>query len=198
MLQKFLSGAIAEEWAHRYYQSHPPPPLLLDHSDLAKDLSDKSLAWLQGKPPLGYHELTPVLVRIHAESTSLLQSFSTQCKLPSSAIPHLGSDVDVSGMNPGAFTVDTAQQAIGIHYHRLRDSLGRTKKKELAAIHERRDKIDISIKRYHEMKAQYDNRVSASFAGAFVAFESVPDKVSPVVKGIMNGIKVCSPFLIFL
>ncbi|KAJ2931331.1 hypothetical protein H1R20_g5658, partial [Candolleomyces eurysporus] len=189
MLQKFLSGTVAEEWAHRYCRDHPPPPLLLDLSDLARDLSDKSLGWLQAKAPLGYHELTPALLRIHAESTSLLQSFSTQCKLPSSAIPNLGSDVDVSGMTPGAFTVDTAQQAIGPHYNRLRDSLGRTKKKELAAIAEKRDKIDISIKRYQEMKAQYDNRVSASFAGAFVAFQSVADKVSPVVKGIMNGIK---------
>ncbi|KAF5324890.1 hypothetical protein D9611_004580 [Ephemerocybe angulata] len=189
MVQKFLAGVIAEEWAHRYSLKNPSQPLLLDRLELAKELSDKSLSWLQGKPPPGYHELTPSLVRIHGEITAVLQQFSTLCKLPSSSIPNLGSDVDVSGTNPGSFTIESAQKVLATHYVRLRDSLGRTKKKELAIIAERREKIDVSIKRYLEMKAQSDNRVSASFAGAFVAFQSVPDKVSPVVKGIMNGIK---------
>jgi len=190
MLQKFLTGVIAEEWAHRYAKAHPPPPLLLTLSELAKELSEKSLQWLQAKPPLGYYELTPSLVRIHGETIGLLQSFSTQCKLPSSSIPYLGTEVDVSGLNPRAFTIESAQTAIGAQYTRLRDSLGRTRKKELAVMGEKRDKIEASVQRYLETKAQNDCRVSAAFAGAFVAFESVPDKVSPVVKGIMNGIKV--------
>lgn len=192
MLQKFLAGVIAEEWSYRYRQKHAPPPLLLEQSELAKELSEKSLLWLQGKPPQGYHELSPSLGRIHSEVTGILQSFSTMCKLPASSIPNIGPDIDVSGNNPGAFNIDSAQQILSSHYIRLRDSLGRTKKKELALIADRKHKVDISIKRFLEVKAQYDNRVSAAFAGAFVAFESVPDKVSPIVKGIMNGIKVHS------
>ena len=48
-----------------------------------------------------------------------------------------------------------------------------------------------NIERYGDVKAQYDVRVSAAFAAAFVALKATPDKVSPIVKGIMNGIKVC-------
>jgi TATA-binding protein-associated factor len=75
-------------------------------------------------------------------------------------------------------------------YTKLKDSLGRTKKRELSVMGEKRSNIVASIERYKEVKAQYDIRVSAAFAAAFVAFRRTPDKVSPVVKGIMNGIKV--------
>ncbi|TFK29824.1 hypothetical protein FA15DRAFT_690571 [Coprinopsis marcescibilis] len=189
MLQKLLSGIVAEEWAEKYSLENPSGPLLIESNDLAKELSDKTLAWLQATSPLGYHEMTPVLTRIHMDSIALLHSFHTDCKLPMSSIPNLGQDVDIAGTVQGAFTIDTARSAIGPHFNRLRDSLGRTKKKEVAILTERRDKIELSINRYSELKAQNDNRVSASFAAAFVALKSAPEKVSPVVKGVMNGVK---------
>jgi TATA-binding protein-associated factor len=34
--------------------------------------------------------------------------------------------------------------------------------------------------------------VCAAFAAAYVALKNTPDKVSPIVKGVMNGIKVRS------
>ena len=43
-----------------------------------------------------------------------------------------------------------------------------------------------------EVKAQYDVRVAAAFAAAFIALRGTPDKVSLIVKGIMNSIKVGS------
>ncbi|EFI28392.1 Mot1 [Coprinopsis cinerea okayama7 len=189
MLQKFLSGIIAEEWAEQYARENPSGPLLTEKNDMAKEISDKTLLWLQAKPPLGYHEMTPALTRIHMECAALLQAFHSDCKLPMSSIPNLGQEVDITGTAPGAFTIDTARVALGSHYTRLRDSLGRTKKKELAVLAERREKIEASITRYMELKAQNDNRVSASFAAAFVSLRTVPDKVSPIVKGIMNGVK---------
>ena len=107
------------------------------------------------------------------------------------AIPALGTEIDVTGTKPGCFTIDTAQQAVGEMFTKLKDSLGRTKKRELAIIKEKRLKVVTSIERYIEVKAQYDVRVAAAFAAAFVAFKSTPEKVSPIVKGIMNSIKVC-------
>lgn len=194
MIQKFLSGVIAEEWAENYAAEHPEGPLLTEKNELAKELSDKSLLWLQEKPPLGYHEMSPALTRIQMDCSSLLQSFHLECKLPMSSIPGIPQDCDITGTVPGAFTIDTARMAIGTYYNRLRDSLGRAKKKELAAISERRDKIEVSITRYAEIKVQNDNRVSAAFAAAFVSLRTVPDKVSPVVKGVMNGVKVGAKF----
>ncbi|KAF8969946.1 SNF2 superfamily chromatin remodeling protein [Flammula alnicola] len=192
MFQKFLTAIIAEEWARRYLELSrlkPPLPPLLEASTLAQELTSKTLAWLQGKPPPAYHEMAFALSRIHADCISLLQMFATDCKLPMSSIPFLGTEIDISGKIPGRFTIETAQNAVGTMYTRLKDSLGRTRKKELAIIAEKRSGIIASIERYNEVKSQHDIRVSASFAAAFVAFKSTPDKVSPVVKGIMNGIK---------
>jgi len=191
MLQKFLTAIISEEWAREHDANSPlSSPSLIEKSPLAQELSTKTLSWLQGNPPAAYHEMAFTLARIHTDSVALLQSFSTDCKLPISSIPFLGSEIDITGTKPRCFTVETAQTAVGTMYTRLKDSLGRTKKRELTVINEKRNKVVASIERYIEVKAQHDVRVSAAFAAAFVAFRSTPEKVSPVVKGIMNGIKV--------
>lgn len=189
MLQKFLAAVISEEWA-RQHDDVPTDRPLIEKSVLAKEISIKTLAWLQAKPPSAYHEMAFILGRIHVDCTSLLQSFATDCKLPLSSIPFLGTELDITGTKQGCFTIETAQAAVGPMYTRLKDSLGRTKKRELSAMAEKRSKIVTSIERYTDVKAQHDIRVSAAFAATFVAFKSTPDKVSPVVKGIMNGIKV--------
>ncbi|KAF7359286.1 TBP associated factor [Mycena sanguinolenta] len=188
MLQRFLTAVVSEEWAHEH-DAKPDAPPLIEKSVLAQTLSAKTLAWLQGPPPAAYHEMTLTLVRIHQDCIALLSAFSTDCKLPMSSIPFLGKEIDVTGTKPGCFTIEVAQNAVGPLYTRLQQSLGRTKKRELAVIAEKRTKIVASIERYVDVKAQHDIRVSAAFAAAFVAFRSTPDKVSPVVKGIMNGIK---------
>ena len=77
-------------------------------------------------------------------------------------------------------------------FNKLKDTLGRTKRKELAILKDKRAQIAVNIERYTEVKAQYDIRVSAAFAAAYVALKATPEKVSPIVKGIMNGIKVCA------
>ncbi|KAG6903183.1 hypothetical protein C0995_002726 [Termitomyces sp. Mi166 len=189
MLQKFLAAVIAEEWARQHDSTFSSTTPLIDEYELAKDISQKTLAWLQATPPPSYHEMAFSLSRIHVDCISLLQSFSVDCKLPLSSIPSLGSEIDTTGTRPGCFTIETAQNAIGPMYTRLKDSLGRTKKRELLVIAEKRSKVVASIDRYIEVKAQHDIRIAAAFASAFVAFKSTPDKVSPVVKGIMNGIK---------
>ena len=107
-----------------------------------------------------------------------------------SSVPFLGTEIEISGTRPGCFTIESAQTAVGSMYTRLKDSLGRTRKKELAVINEKCSLILSSIDHYNDLKMQHDIRVSASFTAAFVAFKSTPDKVSPVVKGIMNNIKV--------
>lgn len=191
MLQKFLSAIISEEWAREYEATSTISVTpLIEKSPLAQELSTKTLAWLQSNPPPAYHEMAFTLARIHNECHTLLVSFATDCKLPISSIPFLGTDVDITGTKPGCFTIETAEAAVGPMYSRLKDSLGRTKKKELAVINEKRLKVVSTIERYVEVKGKHDIRVSAAFAAAFVAFKSTPDKVSPVVKGIMNGIKV--------
>ncbi|KAF7985005.1 hypothetical protein HWV62_9992 [Athelia sp. TMB] len=190
MLQKFLAAIISEEWAREHDQNAPSgAPALIEQSPLAQEISRKTLAWLQASPPPAYHEMAFTLARIHGDCFSLLHLFVRDCKVAPSSLPQLGQEIDITGTNPGCFTIATAHEAVGPMFKKLKDSLGRTKKKELTAISEERLKVVSSIERYIEVKNQHDTRVSAAFAAAFVAFKSTPDKVSPVVKGIMNGIK---------
>lgn len=192
MLQKFLAAVVTEEWAREHDARTTEDTPLLDKSSLAKDLSVKTLQFLQNDPPPAYHEMMHTLARLHAECYNLLQAFSHDCKLPISHIPNLGLEIDIMGTRPDCFTISTAQSAVGEMFDKLKDALGRTKKKELAIIKEKRSHVVANIERYLEVKVQYDIRVSAAFAAAFVALKATPDKVSPIVKGIMNGIKVGS------
>lgn len=191
MLQKFLAAIISEEWAREHDEIAPnASPPLVESSPLAQEISKKTLSWLQANPPAAYHEMAFTLARIHADCFALLHSFVQDCKLPVSSVPNLGIEIDITGTRPGCFTIDTAEAAVGNMFVKLKESLGRTKKREVAVIADKRLKVVASIERYIDLKNQHDIRVSAAFAAAFVAFKSTPDKVSPVVKGIMNGIKV--------
>ncbi|KAI1784054.1 SNF2 chromatin remodeling protein [Ganoderma leucocontextum] len=190
MLQKFLAAIISECWAREYdARAQSDTPILIESSPLAAELSQKTLAFLQAEPPAAYHEMAFALARIHGECYNLLQSFMFDCKVPAAAIPSLGTEIDVTGTKDGCFTIETAQAAVGSMFDKLKESLGRTKKREVAIIKDKRLKVVSSIDRYTEVKAQYDVRVAAAFAAAFVAFRGTPDKVSPIVKGIMNSIK---------
>lgn len=191
MLQKFLSAIVTEEWAREFdVRSKEPGTLLIDQSPLAKELSDKALLFLQGDPPTAYHEMAYTLARIHGEVHNLMQSFNHDCKVPISKLPTLGTEIDVTGTREDCFTIQTAQAAVGRHFDDLKDFLKRTKKRELAILQEKRVHIAANIERYTGVKAQYDVRVSAAFAAAYVSLKATPEKVSPIVKGIMNGIKV--------
>ena len=174
-----------------YDETAPPDaPPLIKMSPLADELSTAALVWLQEEPPAAYHEMAFSLARIHGECYNLLQSFSTDCKLPFTAIPSLGSEIDITGEREGCFTIEVGKRAVGPMFDKLKDMLGRTKKRELGIISDKRLKVVSSIDHYLEVKVQHDIRVSAACAAVFVAFKSTPDKVSPIVKGVMNSIKV--------
>jgi TATA-binding protein-associated factor len=197
MLQKFLAAVIVEEWATKY-GSDPSRvgkdgEMLVRVCPLAADLAQKILKWLQSEPPVAYHEMALSLSRIYSDCVNLLQSFATDCKVPASSIPRLSPNIDIhaQGENPDTFSIGTAQTVVTQYFTQLKESLGRSKKKEVMALQERRSRISAAISAYNEVKTQHDIRVSAAFAAAFVALKEAPDKVSPIVKGIMNGIKVC-------
>ena len=195
MLQKFLAAVIVEEWAQKYDEistrEEKDGQLLVHVCPLAASLAQKILKWLQSEPPVAYHEMAMSLSRIYADCVNLLQSFATDCKIPVSSIPRLSPNIDIHAEKEDSFSITTAQTVVTQYFTQLKESLGRTKKKELAPLQERRSRIAAAINAYNDVKAQHDVRVSAAFAAAFVALKEAPDKVSPIVKGIMNGIKVC-------
>jgi TATA-binding protein-associated factor len=192
MLQKVLAAIVIEEWA-KHYGAEPSTskrPPLIEASTLAREMSNRTLAWLQSEPPAAYHEMAFTLARIHGECTNLLHSFAFDGKIPWTEIPTLGTEIDLTGSKEGGFSLASAEAAVERDYAKLRDRLAKAKKRELAVIAEKRKTVISSIERYKEVKTQHDIRVCAAFAAAYVALKDTPDKVSPIVKGVMNGIKV--------
>lgn len=199
MLQAVLAAIIAEEWALQHSAMAPPSsPLLIELSPFARELSHRTLAWLQAPPPATYHEMLPLFARIHTECNGLMTSFVTDCKVSKASLPLMSPDYDATGMKEGSFSLEDARAIVGREFTRLKDSLGRTKKRELAHLADKRKSVEASINRYEEIKEQNDVRVAAAFAAAFVALKTTPDKVTPLVKGVMNGIKVCASHFCFL
>lgn len=192
MLQKVLAAIIVEEWAKHYEAdlSTSKRLPLMEASTLAREMSNRTLAWLQTEPPTAYHEMAFALARIHGECSHLLQSFTFDCKVPWAEIPTLGTEIDLTGSKQGGFSLASAEAAVEEDYFKLKERVGKAKKRELVVISEKRKTVLSSIERYKEIKTQHDIRVCAAFAAAYVALKSTPDKVSPIVKGVMNGIKV--------
>lgn len=57
-------------------------------------------------------------------------------------------------------------------------------------VNERATKIIVSTHRYRGKAESLDTRVSAARAGALVALGVIPPKLNPVIKGLMNSLKV--------
>jgi TATA-binding protein-associated factor len=125
-----------------------------------------------------------------------MQTFVNDARVPQSSVPQIGGHMDPTGADPNAFTLDTARAWATTIYDALIKEVPKSRKKDMTALSERRLKIAASIERYVATKSEYDTRVSAAYSAAFIALRSTPDKVSPIVKGIMNGVKV--EFYVFL
>lgn len=199
MLQKFMTAVIVEEWAHKYEdisaikatETGEHIYALIANNRLARELGVTMGSWLQSDPPVAYHEMSIHLSRIHGDCGALLQSFAFDCKIPQTMIPVLSPNIDINGTAEGGFNITVAERVVGPIFTELKTTLGRSKKKEVINLQDKRLRIESSIKHYNEVKVQHDVRVSAAFACAYVALKHSPNKVSPIVKGIMNGIKAC-------
>ena len=193
MLQKMLSGMIIEEWARATEAQSSESRPLLETSPLAAELGQNMLALLEGTAasPKSYFEMGPPLARLMAECTALMQGFVTQCKVAREKVPAVPQQVDIdTSAGADTFTIETARTIVNTTFAKTKEILGRTKKKEVAVLEERRKKIVESIAAYDELAAQHDFRIAAAYAAAVIALHLTPTQLSPIIKGLMNGIKV--------
>lgn len=191
VLQRVLTAIITEQWAREFEDASPSSPPLVESSQLARTMAELALEVLQAEPPAAYYEMGAALHALSVECRALLDGFHRDCKIPTGNIPHLAAHIDLSGADATAFTLVTAEATVEQLFQTLKISLGRTQKKPLAVLEEKRKAVAANIERYKTAKtSEHDVRVAAAFAAAFVALRSTPNKVSPIVKGIMNGIKV--------
>ncbi|KAF8520167.1 SNF2 chromatin remodeling protein [Hysterangium stoloniferum] len=191
MLQRLLTATIVEEWAREAEKGSSDPPPLASFSPFADNLGQTMLTFLDGPTPEFYHEMALSLTRLLQDCTSLLTGFFSECKVAVNKIPSLGKTIDITGRgeDPDAFTLEKARMAVGAYFQILKSSLGRTKKKEVATLEDRRKLVVAAITQYETTKTRHDTRVSAAFAAAVVALRIQMPKLTPVIKSLTAGVR---------
>ena len=191
MLQKFLTATTVEEWAKTHSESSPTQPLI-STSPLADEMGKLLLEALQADLPSAYHEMSILLSRIYTDCQGLLNGFTVEAKVAPAKIPVLDNKIDTTGTLEGHFHIETAKHASGPLFDQLKAGLGKTKKREVAKLEESRRKVLATIEQYATVKEQHDTRVAAAIAAASIALQVVPPKLTPLIRSVMNGVKVKS------
>jgi TATA-binding protein-associated factor len=192
MLQRLLTATIVEEWAREAEKCSLGSAPLASYSPFAEELGQTMLAFLDNPAPEFYHEMALNLTKLLQDCTSLLAGFSIECRVAPNKIPNLGKTIDITGRgeDPDTFTLEKARMTIGVYFQNLKTSLGRTKKKEVATLEDRRKLVAAAIDQYETTKTRHDTRVSAAFAAAVVALRIQMPKLTPIIKSLTAGVRV--------
>jgi TATA-binding protein-associated factor len=150
------------------------------------------LSVLNSPGPVCYREVAPNLRRLSSECVSLINSFVTDAKIDRATIPHIPTEVDLSGSKLNYFTVSIAEEVSGPIYKDLFGKCWKLKKKDISSFEAKHTTILASIATYKASQERHEVRALAAVASAIVALQAVPTKVGAVIKNLMNGVKVCT------
>lgn len=132
-----------------------------------------------------------ILQRVQSECQALLTAFAVEGKVSKDKIPTLPTQVNPLSSSPAFFSLTTAQTAIGPHFDALSKLVkAAVRSTALPSLQGRQRKIMASIGYYSIMKERYDVQVSTAVCGALIALRVMPTKFGPVVKSVMDGIRV--------
>lgn len=194
--QRFIASTIVQEWAIAVQVHSPGPASLAKTSPLASQCSTHLLVFIENDCPDSYHEMGAHLRSLALDCRALLQSFAEDAKLPAAKLPTLPDRIDTEGKQPDAFTIAFARKFVGEMFDSMKASVPRGRKKEVPALEEKRGRLVAAIDRYGVVKGQMDVRVCAGVAAALIALRVYPSKLNPLVRSIMNGVKVGLSFLV--
>ena len=196
--QIFLASVILQEWAVAEDEDSPEKLQCLgkDIEEMA-NLVEILIRFIESPPPATYREMTVMLNKIHTECHALLNAFTVEGKISKDKIPTLPNKVDPLSQSINVFSLATSHHATGEQFDALVQMLSKNGNKSvlktvLPSLEDRRRKVMSSIGHYSMMKERYDVQVSAAVAGALIALRVMPSKFGPVIKSVMDGIKVCS------
>lgn len=193
-LQMTLSAVIIQEWASAGNAKTADSSVSLGTTnDKGQQLTKKLLDIIQSPPQGTYREMDIILQGIRNECQNLLNAFSTEGKVSKDKVPELPIKVTASSAKGAAFTLVTAQRAVGEHFDKLSTLLSKhSAKLVLPSLRDRQRKVMASIGYFGIMKERYDVMVFAAVAGALVALRVMPPKFGPVIKATMDSVKVRS------
>ncbi|PWN25714.1 hypothetical protein BDZ90DRAFT_233723 [Jaminaea rosea] len=182
-LQKCLAAYVVQEWASI-------SPDVATTSEVGKSLSTRLLAIIEGPPPPTWSEMAVQLSRIQLDCQSLYKAFMSEGKVSKAKIPELPTGVDPTGERKDAFTAETAERVVTRDYEALLGAVGpKIRKTATPVLEDRRRKIIASIGFYRDAKDKQDTQVMAAVSAAVISLKTLPAKLNPLIRSIMNSVK---------
>ncbi|KAG0251256.1 TATA-binding protein-associated factor mot1 [Actinomortierella ambigua] len=189
-MRRQMSSIVVAEWAQAFYTSKGVYPTQ-EGFPFAINLSAQLINVLVSDPPLSYLESITVLKGIRGEMQALWNSFVSDGKLPSNALPPLPQ---VSGMDGGVdgtgFTVDYARQFAQVGFTPLLNQIpNRARKTALAILNSRMERVIASIGYFEAIKEKADLYVAAAVGSAVINLGTLPPKLNPVINSVMKSVR---------
>lgn len=143
------------------------------------------------RPPM-YRDLVSKMRAIRSQCGQLLNLFREYGKISSSKLPLLAVVVQGEAeAGPGAFSMANAEKVVGDDFERLKKAMAPGQRLIASEmLDENRDALSKLIEEAKALKESRDARVKAAAACSLVAMKHVPKKPSPLIKAIMDSIKV--------
>ncbi|CAO1617092.1 unnamed protein product [Parajaminaea phylloscopi] len=188
-LQRCLAAYILQEWAHEN-QRLRGQDLIAEGENAVQLISQELLKIVEGPAPPTWGEMAVQLNRIQQDSQALVRLFNSEGKVPKTKLPILPSIVDTSGQRADAFTSETAERVVTREFEALSALVGpKVRRAAMPILEDRRRKIVAAIGFYRDAKDKQDTQVFASASAAIVALKTLPAKLNPIIRSIMNSVK---------
>lgn len=180
-LQKCLAATVAQEWAENGGNVA---------SSTSSAISEKLLAIINAPPPATWSEMAVRLNKIQMDCSALYRAFGSDGRVAKAKIPALPAAVDPLGVDPNAFTPGTAQRVVTTDFDALMAAVGpRVRKTAAPILEDRRNKIIAGLAFYKDAKDKQDTQVYAAVSAALIALKTLPPKLNPIIRSIMNSVK---------
>lgn len=165
MLQRFVAAAVIAEWAGRLTQP-------VTHTFFTSS-AFTLLAILEGEPPSSYTETSGQATSLATDCQRLASAYSTTTEVISPTSPSLEA---VERLRGPLYTI--ALTAV------------KKQPKKAAALEEKRRRVDASLTAFKAAKERADVQLYAVVAEAVIALQATPSKLNPLIRSLMNSVKV--------
>ncbi|KAI1337755.1 SNF2 family domain-containing protein [Xylariaceae sp. FL0016] len=154
--------------------------------------TDVLLKIIESERPAQYRDLVVFLHRVRSQCQTLLNLFRDHGKVPQNKVPNLAVVVQGEAeAGPTAFSFANAEKCVGEDFDRLKKAMAPAQRLiSNQQLGEARQDVIVAMDEARATKDTRDVRIKAAAACALTAMKILPKKPSPLIKGIMDSIKL--------
>ncbi|KAI1811320.1 hypothetical protein GGS20DRAFT_114658 [Poronia punctata] len=163
----------------------------LSNTDTSK-YAGELLRIIDGDRPAQYRDLVSYVQRVRSQCQQLVNLFRDHGKVSQQKLPSLAVVVQGEAeAGPTAFSLANADKCVTDDYERLKKAMAPAQRLiALQQLNEARQDAVSAIEEAKSIKEARDTRIKAAAACALIAMKVLPKKPSPLIKAIMDSIKL--------